>query len=155
MKKLVVLLVLLLSFIFSPGTAFAQQSPSNKHIEVNLSTQKLQAFEGNTLIYEFPISSGTLKTPTVTGTYKPYAKILSQRMVGGNPSDGGYYNLPNVPNIVYFYQGYSLHGAYWHNNFGHPMSHGCVNVAPANMAVLYPWIDYNTDIHIFGQTPSY
>ena len=67
-------------------------------------------------------------------------------MEGGNPAIGTYYNLPNVPYTMFFYNndvskidGYSIHGAYWHDNFGHPMSHGCINTKIADAKLLYEW----------------
>lgn len=129
------------------------QAP-NKRVEVSLTSQRLYAYEGNTVVYDFPISSGKPWWPTPTGTFKPWTKLRYDRMIGGSKAAGTYYNLPNVPHVVYFYQGYAIHGAYWHNNFGHPMSHGCINVSPANMALLYPWIEYSTPITIYGQAPS-
>jgi len=52
---------------------------------------------------------------------------------------GTYYYLPNVPCTQYFYKGYGLHGAYWHDNFGHPMSHGCVNMRISDSCQLFEW----------------
>lgn len=60
-------------------------------------------------------------------------------MIGGSKELGTYYNLPNVPHNMFFYQAYALHGAYWHNNFGQPMSHGCVNSPLANAAAIFDW----------------
>jgi lipoprotein-anchoring transpeptidase ErfK/SrfK len=60
-------------------------------------------------------------------------------MSGGSQELGTYYNLPNVPSNMFFYKGYAIHGAYWHNNFGHPMSHGCVNEPLASAAQLFEW----------------
>jgi len=109
-----------------------------KWIEVSLDEQKLRAWEGNRQIMEFPISSGKW-APTPKGTFNIWYKTKYQSMVGGNKDWGTYYNLPNVPNNMFFYQGYALHGAYWHNNFGHPMSHGCVNEPLANAAQIFNW----------------
>lgn len=109
-----------------------------KWIDVSLSEQRLRAWEGNKLVMEFPISSG-LWAPTPTGTFNIWYKTRSQSMVGGSKEMGTYYNLPNVPNNMFFYQGYAIHGAYWHNNFGHPMSHGCVNSPLASAAQLFEW----------------
>lgn len=143
----------LLIFLIPQNVVFAEQS-SNKRIEVDLSRQSLNAYQDNTLIYSFPISSGTLAHPTVTGTFYPWAKLRFTRMIGGSKALGDYYDLPNVPYVVYFYKGYAIHGTYWHNNFGHPMSHGCVNVSTSNMASLYNFIDYQTPIIISGSTPT-
>lgn len=113
-------------------------SGEEKWIEVSLEEQKLRAWEGNKLFMEFPISSG-LWAPTPTGTFAIWHKTRSQTMAGGSKALGTYYNLPNVPNNMFFHQGYAIHGAYWHNNFGHPMSHGCVNSPLASVAKLFEW----------------
>jgi lipoprotein-anchoring transpeptidase ErfK/SrfK len=120
-------------------------SPAGKRIEVDLTNQKVYAFEGNTKIFDFTVSTGKWgRTPT--GTFRIWAKVRSQLMSGGNQSDGTYYYLPNVPYVEFFYNdqipktmGYSFHGTYWHHNFGHPMSHGCVNMRTEDAAKLYDW----------------
>ena len=109
-----------------------------KWIEVSLDQQKVRAWEGNTIVMEFAISSGKWgRTPK--GTYNIWYKTRSQKMEGGSKELGTYYNLPNVPHNMFFHKGYALHGAYWHNNFGHPMSHGCVNEPLANAAQIFDW----------------
>ncbi|OGH06567.1 MAG: hypothetical protein A2171_02865 [Candidatus Levybacteria bacterium RBG_13_35_9] len=118
---------------------------SNKHIYIDLTNQRLYAKEEDRIIYEFPISSGKWgRTPT--GDFSIWIKLRATRMKGGNKAIGTYYDLPNVPYTMYFYnseipkyRGYGLHGAYWHNNFGHPMSHGCINISPDNAKLLYEW----------------
>ena len=67
-------------------------------------------------------------------------------MTGGSKALGTYYNLPNVPYVMYYYQGYGIHGAYWHNNFGHPMSHGCVNMKPEEAGIVFNWADIGTKV---------
>lgn len=109
-----------------------------KWIEVSLDQQKLRAWEGNDIVKEFPISSGKW-APTPTGTYEIYWKLRYVRMVGGSKDIGTFYDLPNVPDTMFFYQGYGIHGAYWHNNFGHPMSHGCINEPLADAHWLFEW----------------
>lgn len=118
------------------GTTTA--SGEEKWIEVSLDEQKVRAWEGNKLVMEFPISAG-LWAPTPKGTFNIWYKTRNQSMVGGSPALGTYYNLPNVPNNMFFNQGIALHGAYWHNNFGHPMSHGCVNEPLASAAQIFDW----------------
>lgn len=120
-------------------------SSSNKHIYIDLTNQKLIAKEGDTTVFEFLISSGKWgKTPT--GEFSTWIKLRATRMEGGNPAFGTYYNLPNVPYTMYFYGegipkylGFGIHGAYWHNNFGHPMSHGCINMRIEDAGVLFNW----------------
>jgi lipoprotein-anchoring transpeptidase ErfK/SrfK len=122
------------------GTTTA--SGAEKWIEVDLTTQTLRAWEGNKNVMEFPISSG-LYFATPTGTFNIWYKVRYTRMTGGSKELGTYYDLPNVPDDLFFYQGYGLHGAYWHNNFGHPMSHGCVNEPLANAHQIFEWAGPN------------
>lgn len=113
-------------------------SGEEKWIEVSLSEQKLRAWEGSSVVMEYPISSGKW-APTPKGTFHIWYKTRSQKMSGGSKELGTYYYLPNVPHNMFFYKGYAIHGAYWHNNFGTPMSHGCVNEPLANAAQIFEW----------------
>ncbi|MCX6044090.1 MAG: L,D-transpeptidase [Chloroflexi bacterium] len=110
-----------------------------KWIRVDLSEQIVVAYEGTKSIRAFRVSSGLPNTPTVTGTFHIRTKVLSQTMYGGEGNM--YYNLPGVKWVQYFYQDYSFHGTYWHNNFGHPMSHGCLNMTNADAKWLFDWAD--------------
>jgi len=113
-------------------------SGEEKWIEVSLAQQKLRAWEGNSIVKEFSISSGKwAKTPK--GTFHIWYKTRYQAMKGGSKPLGTYYFLPNVPDNMFFHQGYAIHGAYWHNNFGQPMSHGCVNEPLAQAHELFEW----------------
>jgi hypothetical protein len=109
-----------------------------KWIDVSLSEQKLRAYEGSRVVREFLISSGKW-APTPKGDFRIWYKTRSQAMKGGSKELGTYYYLPNVPHNMFFYKGYAVHGAYWHNNFGNPMSHGCVNSPLAEVAELFEW----------------
>jgi hypothetical protein len=118
---------------------------ASKRIEVDLTNQMLYAYQNDQVIMSFPVSTGKWH-PTPTGTFHIWIKLHHTRMTGGVGAD--FYDLPNVPYVMFFAnsqvseaQGFSLHGAYWHNNFGHPMSHGCVNISPANAEKLYNWAD--------------
>jgi lipoprotein-anchoring transpeptidase ErfK/SrfK len=111
-------------------------------IDVNLSTQSVYAYEGDTVVNSFIVSTGTSYTPTVTGKFKIWIKLKSTSMSGP-----GYY-LPNVPYVMYFYKGYGLHGTYWHNNFGTPMSHGCVNLRTSDAEWLYYWASEGTVVNV-------
>jgi lipoprotein-anchoring transpeptidase ErfK/SrfK len=62
-------------------------------------------------------------------------------------SGPGYY-LPNVPYVMYFHGGYGLHGTTWHANFGHPMSHGCVNLPTSEAEWLFNWAQVGTMVNI-------
>jgi len=144
---------------------------SDKSVYVDLGNQTLRAFEGTELFMEAKISSGKWN-PTPEGEFLIWKKIRATKMEGGEGE--GYYYLPNVPYVMFFSNskvapglGYALHGAYWHNNFGHAMSHGCVNMRIIDAKRLYDWVgpeafgnDTNssdgnpgTKIIIYGQAP--
>ncbi|MCL4397728.1 L,D-transpeptidase [Patescibacteria group bacterium] len=145
-------------------------STGTKWIDVDLTTQTLRAYEGDTVVYQFPVSTGLPWFPTVTGSFRIWAKIKAQRMTGGDVAAGTFYDLPNVPFVQYFYKGYGLHGTYWHHDFGKPRSHGCVNLSIPDAEKLFYWtnpalpdgkysltnIDPNesTQVIIHGTTPT-
>ena len=116
----------------------ADKSESGKWIEVDLSKQRLCAHDGQETVFCAPVSTGTSRYPTVRGRFKIYAKYRTTRMSGPG------YNLPNVPWTMYFHGSYAIHGAYWHNNFGTPMSHGCVNMKTAQARRLFQWAPKKT-----------
>lgn len=129
----------------STRAVLGDTTEDNKHIYVDLGHQRLYAYQGNNLVYNFPVSTGKWNA-TPTGDFHIWIWLRATRMAGGNRADGSYYNLPNVPYTMYYSNefvpksdGYSIHGAYWHNNFGHPMSHGCVNMRPADAAKIFYW----------------
>ncbi len=107
-------------------------------ILVDLSEQRLYAYEGDEMVNVFVVSTGVAATPTVTGSFRVYARYRYADMRGP-----GYY-LPDVPYVMYFYKSYGIHGTYWHNNFGRPMSHGCVNMRIPDAEWLYNWSTYGT-----------
>jgi LysM repeat protein len=115
---------------------------SGRWIDVDLSSQSVRAYEGNAVVKSMIVSTGTARYPTPVGRFKIYAKYPSVTMSGP-----GYY-LTGVPHTMYFYGGYALHGTYWHNNFGHPMSHGCINLTKADAAWLYSWASVGTAVVI-------
>jgi LysM repeat protein len=113
---------------------------SGRWIDVDISSQRLTAYQGNKAVFSALISSGLPRTPTVIGRFKIYTKRVSTRMRGPG------YDLPGVPYTMYFYKGYALHGTYWHHNFGHPMSHGCVNLRTQDAAWLFNWASVGTTV---------
>lgn len=128
----------------TPAPPAGHGTAGEKWIDVNLSTQTLVAYEGQTPVYRAVVSTGTSRYPTVVGTYRIYVKYRSARMRGSYGADS--YDLPNVPHVMYFYRGYGLHGTYWHNNFGTPMSHGCVNLTQADAEWVYNWAPVGTKV---------
>ena len=136
----------------SPSTDTPTDTPSGsvtsgeKWIDVNLSTQTLRAYEGNQVVYTASISSGISRYPTPAGTYRIQRKYRYDDMTGGSHARGDYYYLPNVPYCMYYYAGYALHGTYWHNNFGTPMSHGCTNLSTPDAGWLFNWAPLGTKV---------
>jgi lipoprotein-anchoring transpeptidase ErfK/SrfK len=119
-------------------SAIDKDVDEEKWIEIDLAKQRLYAHEGNRIVYKFPISSGKWgRTPT--GDFRIWSKLKYTLMHGGSRSNNTYYHLPNVPFTQYFHSGYGIHGTYWHNNFGHPMSHGCINMYTPNAETLFNW----------------
>jgi len=109
---------------------------------VDLTHQRLTAYEGQTLVRTTLVSTGLSRTLTPAGRYRIWIKLRYDDMSGP-----GYY-LPNVPYTMYFYRGYGLHGTYWHNNFGHPMSHGCVNLPTREAEWFFNWAKVGTMVNI-------
>ena len=109
-------------------------------IEIRLRSQRLLAWEGTQLVYAVVVSTGKSATPTPTGIFAIQAKYPRARMQGED------YNVPDVPNVMYYSGNYAIHGAYWHRSFGIPISHGCTNVAPDHAAWLYAWASVGTPV---------
>ncbi len=126
----------------NPTASAPSGGSSGRWIDVNLSTQTLTAYEDSTPVRSTLVSTGLPATPTPTGQFRIYAKYLSDTMSGP-----GYY-LPDVPYVMYFYRGYGLHGTYWHSNFGHPMSRGCVNLPTPEAEWLFNWAAVGTLVNI-------
>jgi lipoprotein-anchoring transpeptidase ErfK/SrfK len=109
-------------------------------IQVDLTKQRVIAWEGKRWVEAMIVSTGKVDTPTVTGIYDIYIKHRETRMQGED------YDLPDVPYVMYFSGGYGFHGAYWHNNFGTPVSHGCINMAVDKAKWLYGFASVGTTV---------
>lgn len=121
-------------------------SSGGKWIDVNIKTQTFTAFEGSKAVRSARVSTGVANHPTPVGRFAIYVKYKAQTMSGGSKAAGDYYYLPNVPNVMYFYRDYALHGTYWHKNFGRPMSRGCVNLTLADAEWVFNWAPMGTPI---------
>lgn len=109
-------------------------------IEVNLTTQRVIAWEGNRWVDAMIVSTGKKSTPTVTGVFDVYVKYRRARMQGAD------YDITNVPHVMYFHRGYGFHGAFWHNRFGTPVSHGCINLALDKAEWLFNFASVGTPV---------
>jgi hypothetical protein len=112
-----------------------------KHIEIDLARQALTAYEAGKAVFSASVASGRLKSSTPVGEFRVERKNPSRHMAN-MAEEVGAYDLPGVPWVCFFeWTGVSLHGTYWHNNFGRPMSHGCVNLTHAAAKWLYRWTE--------------
>lgn len=123
-------------------------SSGAKRIEVDLSDQWMYAYAGSQLIVDSGVSTGRPGWETPVGEFKVYAKYPLQTMRGS--VGGETWEVPNVPNVMYFYLGAALHGTYWHNSFGTGarLSHGCVNLPLDVAALLYNWAPLGTPVYV-------
>ncbi len=118
--------------------------PEAKRIDVDLTRQTLAAYENDNVVFKTTISSGipSSKTNTHVGKFNIMEKLPSELMGEARFSQtvDGYYQLPGVPWTCYFTEdGQAFHGTYWHDNFGTPMSHGCVNMRTSEALWLFRW----------------
>lgn len=125
-----------------PQTIQTLQKSEQRWIQVNLSTQRLIAWEGGKPVYAVTVSTGKKSTPTRVGSFKIQSKHKIARMRGRD------YDVPNVPYTMYYQGNYGIHGAYWHKKFGTPVSHGCINVAPNHAKWLFDWASLGTAVVI-------
>ena len=120
--------------------AGSTSSDGGKWIDVNLSEQLLSAYEDGVLVFSTWVSTGTEEYPTPTATYAILDRAPYQDMSGPD------YYLADVPNVLAFAGNYAIHGTYWHDNFGTPMSHGCVNLPTDAAGWLYDWASIGTPV---------
>ncbi|MGD1701869.1 L,D-transpeptidase [Dapis sp. BLCC M229] len=116
------------------------QQSEERWISIDLSTQRLIAWEGNKAVYAVIVSTGKASTPTRLGTFRVQTKYRTTRMTGPG------YDVPDVPYTMYYDGGMAIHGAYWHNMFGTPVSHGCTNVAVNHAKWLFDWASVGTPV---------
>lgn len=138
----------------------------DRRIEVFLDKQRVHVIENGEVIKTLKASTGKSKTPTVTGSFYIYARFPKKTMksTGLKPGQKGYYEVKDVPYAQYFYEGYAFHGAFWHNNFGQPASHGCINLATKkkngrkgvneDAGWLYQWASLGVPVTVYRNSSS-
>ncbi|MBN1887615.1 MAG: L,D-transpeptidase [Thermoflexales bacterium] len=122
--------------------ALAPISPGlpDKRVQIDVKAQTLVCFEGETAVFGCPIASGLPGMITPRGEYRVLVKRHTDYMIGGSGND--YYNLPGVAFPTYFtWSGIAIHGTYWHNDYGRPKSHGCVNVPNDAAQWVFRWTE--------------
>jgi lipoprotein-anchoring transpeptidase ErfK/SrfK len=125
-----------------PGWAVAGE----KWIDINVTRQVLTAYEGDKPVYATLVSTGEagLGDPETTrstkrGIFRIHTKFLTATM--DSKVSGEEFELRDVPYVQYFQDGYALHAAYWHDVFGQPKSHGCINLTPEDARRLFFWTE--------------
>ncbi|MEA2595048.1 MAG: hypothetical protein QOF01_1517 [Thermomicrobiales bacterium] len=150
----------------NPNPMGNPESPGRKWIDVSIGEQTLRAYQGNTLITQTLISTGIEPNHTELGVFHVRYKVPKTDMQGTTAPDGSViaigeqavenasgdeasYIVKDVPDVMYLNaDAEALHGAYWHNNFGYRMSHGCINL-PLDMAhFLYGWAPLGTMVRV-------
>jgi hypothetical protein len=128
-------------------------------IGVNLAEQTLAAYTGTHLEFATLASTGVTGFWTRPGLFHVKKKWDLQSMSGAfkeNRSD--FYFVQDVPFVMYFDSSRAIHGAYWHNAFGYPRSHGCVNLPVADAHWVYDFASEGTWVYVFdptGKTPTH
>jgi LysM repeat protein len=131
--------------IYPPASAleaFGVDAPADgeRKIVIDLSDQTLTAYQGEVRVLHTIVSTGKAATPTLPGEFAIYQKLKSQHMSGDD------YDLPGVPWVMYYYDEFAIHGAYWHANFGIPTSHGCTNMTIPESKALFSWAPLGTRV---------
>lgn len=116
----------------------------HRRIEVDISEQRTTLFENDVAVQSWRVSTGLPGHETDLGHYKIYAHVRIQDM--GSEAAG--YLTKDVPWVSYFNQDEAFHGAYWHNNFGRRMSHGCVNMRLSDAKFVYEWAPIGTEVWV-------
>jgi len=120
---------------------------AEKLIHVDLPTQWVTAFEGDTMVFSSRCSSGSKGTRTPTGEFLTYHKGPSVHMNNQDEDVKNHYDLPGVPWCTFFTgYGNAFHGTYWHNDYGRPRSHGCVNLPSEDAKWIYRWSRPNVPV---------
>jgi len=147
----------LLGVVF-PDTVVPDGVAENRWLSVNLYEQTIAAYEDGDMVFATLVSTGIGGWWTQPGVFQVYQKLESDFMQGAFEADrSDFYYLEDVPWILYYDQSRALHGAYWHNGFGYPRSHGCVNLSPADAEWIYSWASEGTWVYVFdpsGETPT-
>jgi lipoprotein-anchoring transpeptidase ErfK/SrfK len=147
----------------------------DRWIDVDLGRQAVVAYDWKQPRYVTLVSTGRTKTPspeqsylTPKGLHRIRGKHLTSTMDNDEPGEPPY-SLEDVPYVMYFRGAYAFHSAFWHDRFGRPRSHGCINMAPYDAKWLFNWAgpdlpdtwhggmatedNPGTWVHVHGETP--
>jgi hypothetical protein len=133
------------------------EADATRWIVVNLHQQTIEAYADGELAYATLASTGRDGWWTKPGDFQVWARLERDLMTGGVPGDASFYNLDDVPWVLYFDEARALHGTYWHDRFGTRTSRGCVNLTPADAHWLFDFAEQGTWVHVWdpsGETPT-
>jgi len=150
---------------YNPSGVDVTQLSGRRWIYVSLSEQMMTVYQGDTVVLQSYISSGLAPNVTSPGEFHIRLKYPSQTMSGftdatgevtgfaddetSTPAGESRWEVEDVPDVMYFsMSAEALHGAYWHNNFGNPMSHGCINQPLDVAAFMYGWAPLGTEVTV-------
>jgi hypothetical protein len=145
------------------GRVIPTQTPpegvdNGRWIEVNLRDQTISVYDQGQLVFATLIASGIEPFWTRPGLFEIYQKLDSTPMRGAFEADrSDAYYLEDVPWTMYYDKARALHGAYWHNGFGTPRSHGCVNMSVGDARWIYDWAEVGDWVYVWdpsGETPT-
>ncbi len=119
-----------------------------RSVVVDLGDQRAYLYENGAVVASYLISSGRPGYETHTGHFRINSHLTSQNMGNPDTDQPPYYYTRDVPWVMYFNGDQALHGTYWHNNFGHVMSHGCVNMPVDAAHYLFTWAPNGTEVTV-------
>jgi hypothetical protein len=141
-----------------PNTTPPEGVDNGRWIEVNLYDQTIAVYDQSELVYASVIASGIEPFWTRPGLFQVYQKFNATMMRGSFEADhSDAYYLEDVPWTLYYDKARALHGAYWHNSFGSPRSHGCVNLSVGDARWIYDWAKEGDWVYVWdpsGTTPT-
>jgi lipoprotein-anchoring transpeptidase ErfK/SrfK len=118
-----------------------------KVIDVALASQRMTLYEDDVAVWSAPVATGVRGADTPPGTYKVEYKMPVARFRGVNPN-GSRYDIPDVHWVMAFYGDYTIHGAYWRQNFGTPGSNGCISLTDPNAKHVFDWAQEGTIVRV-------
>ena len=141
-----------------PDTSPPEGVDNGRWIEVNLFDQTVAVYDQSELVYASVIASGIEPFWTRPGLFQIYQKFDATLMRGSFEADhSDAYYLEDVPWTMYYDKARALHGAYWHNSFGSPRSHGCVNLSVGDSRWIFDWAREGDWVYVWdpsGKTPT-
>ena len=144
--------------IVTPDPQRPEGIPEDRWIDINLYEQTLTVYDQGELVFATMVSTGLPGWWTQPGNFQVYARLENDDMMGAFAADrSDYYLLEDVPWVLYFDKARAMHGAYWHNGYGLPRSHGCVNLSPTDAHWLFDFAQEGTWVHAWdpsGKTPT-